>query len=98
MAFGTTWPPGVAAIEEIVKAAKELPEVGFIMSLKEEWETHAIVKEANLSNVLLKGFVPQKELLNDDNVFAFLSHGGANSIQESMYYGVPLIGLPLADD
>ena len=48
--------------------------------------------------MLLKPFVPQKELLNDPNVVAFISHGGGNSILEALYFGVPLIGVPLAAD
>ena len=46
----------------------------------------------------MKKFVPQKELLNDERVFAFISHGWGNSIIESLYYGKPLIGFPIQAD
>ena len=42
--------------------------------------------------------MPQKELLNDRRIIAFVSHGGGSSIIESLYYGKILIGLPLAGD
>ncbi len=42
--------------------------------------------------------MPQKELLNDKRIFAFISHGGGNSIIESIYYGKPLIGFPISAD
>ena len=51
-----------------------------------------------MPNVLLKNFVPQKELLNDDRVKAFVSHGGGNSIIESLYFGKVLIGAPISAD
>ena len=57
-----------------------------------------MVEEANLPNVLLKTFVPQKELLNDDRVLAFVSHNGANSVLESYYYGKVIIGMPIGGD
>ena len=54
--------------------------------------------KANLPNVLLRKFVPQLALLNDKRIFTFISHGGGNSILESLYYGKVLIGFPLELD
>ena len=48
--------------------------------------------------MLLKKFVPQKEILNDPRVLGFMTHGGGSSIVESLYYGKVLIGYPLAGD
>ena len=42
--------------------------------------------------------MPQVELLNDKRLFAFITHGGGNSILESIYYGKVLIGFPLEAD
>jgi MGT family glycosyltransferase len=39
---------------------------------------------------------PQHALL--EKVQVFISHGGANSVAESMYYGVPLLVIPLGID
>jgi len=75
-----------------------MPNIGFIISLKDKWATSQIVKDANLKNILLKNFVPQKELLNDPRIFAFISHGGGNSILESLYYGKVLLGIPISGD
>ena len=47
---------------------------------------------------MLQDFVPQKELLNDARVKAFVSHGGGNSIIESIYYGKPLAIYPIKGD
>ena len=72
--------------------------MGFIVSLRESWESYNAIKEANLPNVLLQAFVPQKELLNDDRIQAILTHCGANSLMEAIYYGKPIIGMPLGWD
>ena len=37
-------------------------------------------------------------MLNDPRLIAFITHGGANSLLESIYYGKCLIGFPQAVD
>lgn len=98
VAFGTTWKPPVEGIQNFIEAAKQMSSFGFIISLQETWSAYSVVKEANLENVLLRKFVPQVQLLNDRRIFAFITHGGGNSILESLYYGKVLIGFPLEVD
>ena len=38
-------------------------------------------------------WVPQNDLLGHERMRAFLTHGGGNSMYESAYHGVPLIGM-----
>ena len=80
VAFGNTWSPGKKRYVQLIETFKQLPNVGFVVSLKEQWQSYQAIKKENLPNVLLKTFVPQRELLNDKRIFAFISHGGANSI------------------
>jgi MGT family glycosyltransferase len=47
-------------------------------------------------NFLVRPFVPQLEILK--RAAAFLSHGGMNSAQEALYFGVPLVLTPQAAD
>ena len=61
-------------------------------------ELRGIIASASLSNIKLEGFVPQKELLNDKRITAFIGHGGVNSIMECVYYGKPFLGFPIAED
>ena len=58
IAFGTTWQPRVAAINKIIKAARQLPNIGFIIRLKSEWKSYYNVEEAQLDNILLQKFFP----------------------------------------
>ena len=47
-------------------------------------------------NIIVRPIVPQLELLK--RVDLFITHGGANSANESCYFGVPMIVFPLAGD
>ena len=80
IAFGNTWQPREKRFVELISMIRQLPDIGFIISLKQEWASHQAIKRQNFPNVYLRTFVPQKELLNDKRVFTFISHGGANSI------------------
>jgi MGT family glycosyltransferase len=43
-------------------------------------------------NIVVKNYLPQLEILSKSSVF--ITHGGMNSINESLYYGVPMILFP----
>jgi MGT family glycosyltransferase len=47
-------------------------------------------------NFIVKPYVPQTEVLKYTNLF--ISHGGMNSTNESLYFGVPLIVIPQSAD
>lgn len=48
------------------------------------------------SNFTIYPFVPQLQVLGKANLF--ITHGGMNSVNEALYYGVPMIVMPLATD
>jgi MGT family glycosyltransferase len=47
-------------------------------------------------NFIVRSFVPQIEILRRST--AFVTHGGMNSVQEALYYGVPMVMTPQAAD
>ncbi len=47
-------------------------------------------------NIIVRNHVPQLEVLQRSAVF--ISHGGLNSVSEALYYGVPVIAVPQAND
>ncbi|XP_071512624.1 UDP-glycosyltransferase UGT5-like isoform X2 [Panulirus ornatus] len=49
-------------------------------------------------NVRLAKWLPQQDILGDPRLRLFVTHGGRMSIQEAMYHGVPLLGLPVFMD
>ncbi|XP_059193052.1 UDP-glucuronosyltransferase 2A2-like [Centropristis striata] len=50
------------------------------------------------NNTLLLDWLPQNDLLGHSKTRLFVAHGGTNGIQEAIYHGVPLVGLPLMFD
>ncbi|KAK1396631.1 Glycosyltransferase [Heracleum sosnowskyi] len=48
--------------------------------------------------MILEGWVPQTMILGHPSTGAFLSHCGWSSINESMKFGVPIIGMPMRND
>jgi len=49
-------------------------------------------------NILMLPWLPQNDLLADSRVKLFISHGGSNSIMESIYHSKPLIVFPIGLD
>ncbi|XP_078138744.1 UDP-glucuronosyltransferase 2B17-like [Centroberyx gerrardi] len=50
------------------------------------------------NNTLLVDWMPQNDLLGHPKIKAFVAHGGTNGVQEAIYHGVPIVGLPLIFD
>ncbi|XP_061602177.1 UDP-glucuronosyltransferase 2C1-like [Cololabis saira] len=50
------------------------------------------------NNTLVVDWMPQNDLLGHPKVKLFVAHGGTNGVQEALYHGVPILGLPLIFD
>ncbi|XP_063042772.1 UDP-glucuronosyltransferase 2C1-like [Engraulis encrasicolus] len=50
------------------------------------------------NNTLLVDWFPQNDLLGHPKTRVFVAHGGTNGVYESIYHGVPILGLPLLFD
>nr|XP_057926344.1 UDP-glucuronosyltransferase 2A2-like [Doryrhamphus excisus] len=50
------------------------------------------------NNTLLLDWLPQNDLLGHPKTKVFVAHGGTNGVQEAIYHGIPLVGLPLMFD
>ncbi|XP_069670446.1 UDP-glucosyltransferase 2-like [Periplaneta americana] len=59
-------------------------------------------KSGNISglptNVKTAAWLPQLEILKHPNVRVFITHGGNLGIQEAIYAGVPMVGIPIMAD
>ncbi|XP_058804709.1 uncharacterized protein LOC131671920 [Phymastichus coffea] len=68
--------------------------------------TRVLMKVANATNlppglpnnILHLPWIPQQAVLAHKNTKAFITHGGLMGSQEALYYGVPMIGVPLFAD
>ncbi len=55
--------------------------------------------EQESENILVTKWVPsQSALLKDERIVAFISHCGINSSQKSLYYGKPILCVPMFGD
>ncbi|XP_049308428.1 UDP-glycosyltransferase UGT5-like [Bactrocera dorsalis] len=50
------------------------------------------------SNVMVKKWLPQSDILAHPNVRVFISHGGLFGSQEAVYHAVPVLGMPFFFD
>lgn len=61
-----------------------------------KWETDELPGKPD--NVLIGKWLPQDDILAHPNTKMFISHGGLGSVVESMYHGVPIVGMALFGD
>ncbi|ODM82195.1 UDP-glucuronosyltransferase [Orchesella cincta] len=93
------------SLGSIVKA-KDMPEnyrkvfLNVFSRLKQrviwKWETETMPDLP--PNVKLSKWLPQQDVLGHPNIRLFMTHGGLLSTQESVYHGVPVLGLPVFGD
>ncbi|XP_072550959.1 UDP-glucuronosyltransferase 2C1-like isoform X2 [Salminus brasiliensis] len=77
--------------EEVAAAFAQLPQ-------KVIWR-HKGERPSSLgNNTLLVDWMPQNDLLGHPKIRAFVAHGGTNGVQEALFHGVPVVGLPLYFD
>ncbi|XP_061524586.1 UDP-glucuronosyltransferase 2C1-like [Phycodurus eques] len=50
------------------------------------------------NNTLLLNWMPQNDLLGHPKMKLFVAHGGTNGVQEAIYHGVPVVGIPMFFD
>ncbi|KAJ3588915.1 hypothetical protein NHX12_009769 [Muraenolepis orangiensis] len=50
------------------------------------------------NNTLIVDWMPQKDLLGHPQTKVFVAHRGTNGVQEAIYHGVPVLGIPLFFD
>ncbi|XP_035806218.2 UDP-glucuronosyltransferase 2A2-like [Amphiprion ocellaris] len=76
---------------EIAAAFAKLPQ-------KVIWSYKGRKPDTLANNTLIVNWMPQNDLLGHPKVKVFVAHGGTNGVQEALYHGVPVVGLPLGFD
>jgi len=61
-----------------------------------KWD--AKIPENAPANCKFEPWLPQQEVLNHPKAVVFITHGGLLSTQESVYHGVPVVGIPIFGD
>ncbi|XP_065216418.1 UDP-glycosyltransferase UGT5-like [Planococcus citri] len=61
-----------------------------------KWENETLPNKPD--NVMIKKWMPQRDILAHPNIKLFISHGGALGLNEAVFEGVPIIGIPFYGD
>ncbi|RYP52696.1 hypothetical protein DL768_002203 [Monosporascus sp. mg162] len=92
---GIIWPLNSKARKQLNPSAQLHRSVeGRSLSPSTKGTTVGSLLSNSHESILFAEFAPQRTLLEDSRVAAFISHLGASSVNEALYAGVPLITLP----
>lgn len=80
-------------IIEILTAFKKIPNYTFLW----KFETNMMPMDLP-SNVHIRPWFLQNDLLGNENTRLFITHGGLLSTQEATWHGVPMLGTPVFAD
>ncbi|GMS91325.1 hypothetical protein PENTCL1PPCAC_13500, partial [Pristionchus entomophagus] len=97
ISFGTVaraWAMPEAYKEQIREAVRAFPDTTFIW--KYEMAEHNVSQ--GIANLIEATWVPQRAMLTDPRLSAFVTHCGQGSTTEANYAGVPLIVVPVMLD
>nr|CAD7201414.1 unnamed protein product [Timema douglasi] len=61
-----------------------------------KWESDHLPGQP--SNVVVRKWLPQNDILGHPNIRLFITHAGLLSTQEAIYHGVPILGVPFFAD
>ncbi|XP_068083108.1 UDP-glucosyltransferase 2 isoform X2 [Anabrus simplex] len=78
-------------VKEILEAFSEIPQ-----RILWKWESDSLPGKP--SNVMVKKWLPQQDILAHPNIRAFIMQGGIQSLQEAAYYSIPVIAIPFFSD
>ncbi|CAK5084559.1 unnamed protein product [Meloidogyne enterolobii] len=76
-------------IENLLGAIREMNDTRFV------WQYNGPALQNPPSNLFTLEWLPQQQLLAHPKCKGHLSHGGLNSVIESVWHGTPIIGWPL---
>ena len=98
VAFGSV---GFLSVEEIQEVAATLEAVGrpFLWAIHQGSATHSLPENFRpgllpMEKGLIVSWAPQRQVLEHQSIGAFVTHCGWNSLLESLWNGVPMVGCP----
>jgi MGT family glycosyltransferase len=95
ISLGTVYHRNPQFFEECIKAFGDT-DYAVIMSMFDGPEKMLKTDTGLPGNFIVQKYVPQLQVLKYTDVF--ITHAGMNSVQEAMYFGVPIIAVPQSTD
>lgn len=83
---------GEQRLNAIIEAFRALPEYTFLWKIN---VTGTDVEQRLPGNVYVRQWLPQNDILAHKKTLLFISHGGGLSTQETTWFGVPMLGVPV---
>jgi glucuronosyltransferase len=76
-----------------INTMQQLPAYNFIWKFESD-----VLPGALPRNVMITPWLPQNDILGHPNTKAFVTHSGLLGTQESIWHGVPMVGIPFIAD
>uniref|UniRef100_A0A0N5BGR8 glucuronosyltransferase n=1 Tax=Strongyloides papillosus TaxID=174720 RepID=A0A0N5BGR8_STREA len=78
----------------LLETIKKLNDITFIWKYEEPGDGTG----KDIENLIISKWLPQSDLLNDERLSLFVTHGGMGSTTELSFRGVPAIAIPILGD
>ena len=76
----------------------EKEQIGVVLNIREDQMSDSEIKNNLPNTIFVVRWVNQNDLLGDKRLKLFVTHGGANSVYESVYHGKPMVVLGVGLD
>ncbi|KAG6402588.1 hypothetical protein SASPL_134785 [Salvia splendens] len=95
ISFGSEYFLSDKEISELAKGL-EISGAGFVWAIRGREEAEVVLPEGVRGRGrVVVGWASQERILRHPSVGGFVSHCGWSSVNESVYYGVPVVGMPV---
>uniref|UniRef100_A0A0N5BSR6 glucuronosyltransferase n=1 Tax=Strongyloides papillosus TaxID=174720 RepID=A0A0N5BSR6_STREA len=78
----------------LLKTMRKMKDITFIWKYEEPEDGTG----KDIENLIISKWLPQSDLLNDERLSLFVTHGGSGSIVELSFRGVPAVVIPIFGD
>lgn len=96
ISFGTVNNNQEELIYELINILEGQTDIEVIISTGKNSDLFKRLNQKSYENIIIKEYIDQLAVLNEADMF--ISHGGMNSVSESLYLGIPLLLIPQTEE
>jgi len=98
LSLGTVVSVPAHSVEQLVKGLERLNDSFVVVWSLREHQQASVTVDIPQNIIVFTEQLPQISLLSHPSVKLFISHCGANSLIEALFFGVPVLGIPVRTD